>query len=198
MGVDMSQFCQTAERDAMLAQQGHGAHPPERLAPAFRTPGSESASERSASRTSSSTKTDSATQVLEDVAAAQIMNSRPVDLSGLLNRCLGNVGLVERVMNKFRETGGTDLNHLEQALDNSDLQQVVEITHRFKGAASNISAARLHELAARAERMGRERDSVALKDVLAQLRIEWRKFTSFSETFLSTAAVASGPGTNSL
>ena len=56
----------------------------------------------------------------------------------LLGRCLGNFKMVEKVLATFRETGLSELNQLEDAMNGSDYQAVEEISHRFKGSASNV------------------------------------------------------------
>jgi HPt (histidine-containing phosphotransfer) domain-containing protein len=108
------------------------------------------------------------------------------DMLSLSKRCLGNVTLVERVLTKFRETGNSDLRQLQEALDRSDFDEVAEVSHRFKGAASNISASRLQDLAARAEQLGRERNRPELAETLVKLRSEWLDFTRCSDAFIST------------
>lgn len=132
-----------------------------------------------------SANADSAREILEDAAAVQEDSSRVVDTAALLNRCLGNTRLVERVLTKFRETGGADIHQLQLALESSDLERVVEIAHRFKGASGNIAATHLHELSARAERLGRETNGTELWDVLQRLHSEWLNFVHYSETFLA-------------
>jgi HPt (histidine-containing phosphotransfer) domain-containing protein len=110
----------------------------------------------------------------------------------LLHRCLGNIKLVERVLAKFRETGSADLEQLEHALEQLDLPAVVEIAHRFKGAASNVSALGLYELAVQIERCGCDLNRAELSALLPQLRSEWKKFLRYSEAFVPTASASPG------
>ena len=123
---------------------------------------------------------------LEEAAAA-------IDFMSLLGRCLGNFKIVERVLATFRETGLSDLNQLQSSLDALDFPAVVEIAHRFKGAASNVSASGLYELLMQAERLGHEQDFGGLTNVLVQLRTKWDNFLCFAEVFSpSTDAATSG------
>ena len=114
-----------------------------------------------------------------------------VDFMALLGRCLGNFKIVERVLATFRDTGWADLNQLQTSLEASDFQAVIEISHRFKGAASNVSATGLHEFLIQAERLGHEQNSVELMNVLVQLRLEWDIFLRFAQVFAPAADAVS-------
>ena len=106
-----------------------------------------------------------------------------VDMMALLGRCLGNFELIMRVMARFRKTGGADLEQLASAIDRSDFAAVVEIAHRFKGAAGNISAAGLHKITAGMEQLGRKQSGTELPELLAQLEVEWEKFLRYADAF---------------
>ena len=66
--------------------------------------------------------------------------AQAVDFMALLGRCLGNFKIVERVIETFRDTGMSDLDQLRTAAEVGDFASIVEISHRLKGAASNVSA----------------------------------------------------------
>ena len=106
-----------------------------------------------------------------------------VDVMGLLGRCLGNLDLASRVLAKFHETGRHDLDELERAINASDWQAAEDVAHRFKGAASNISAGLLQNLAAQAERLSREQNELGLCDTLSHLRDEWQNFERYADAF---------------
>lgn len=110
----------------------------------------------------------------------------PIDLMALLGRCLGNFKMVERVLTTFHNTGSLDLNQLEGAIDAADFPAVVEIAHRFKGAASNVSATRLRELLIQTEQVGRNQNQAELILILVQLRSEWEAFERYSQAFAPT------------
>lgn len=109
-----------------------------------------------------------------------------VDFISLLGRCLGNFKMVERVLAMFRDTGWSDLNQLEDAVKAGDFQSVAEVSHRFKGAASNVSATGLQEMLSRTEKAGRAQDAVELASDLISLREEWQAFIRFAEVFAPT------------
>lgn len=99
-----------------------------------------------------------------------------VDFMSLLGRCLGNFKIVERAIATFRDAGWTDLSQLQAALEQQNFEAVVEISHRFKGAASNVSAVGLAKLLLAAENAGRERDHGALTRIMVDLRTAWEGF----------------------
>lgn len=99
-----------------------------------------------------------------------------VDFMSLLGRCLGNFKIVERAIATFRDAGWADLNQLQTALEREDFEAIVEIAHRFKGAASNVSAVGLSKLLLQAEVAGRERDLGSLTGIMADLREAWDGF----------------------
>jgi HPt (histidine-containing phosphotransfer) domain-containing protein len=113
-----------------------------------------------------------------------------VDIMALLGRCLGNFELIVRVLARFRKTGGTDLDQLGHAIDRSDFAAVVAISHRFKGAAGNISAAGLQKIAAKMEQLARDTNAAELPQLLSQLRIEWDEFLRFADAFAPPGGVS--------
>ncbi len=113
-----------------------------------------------------------------------------IDFMSLLGRCLGNFKILERVLVTFRDTGWSDLNQLEAAIERSDYQVVVDISHRFKGAASNVSATAFTKLLMQAEQFGHERDHFELTRILGELRSEWEAIRRYVQVF--------APATNAL
>jgi HPt (histidine-containing phosphotransfer) domain-containing protein len=111
----------------------------------------------------------------------------PVDLAALKARCLGNMDLVGRVLAKFGSTGKADLQQLEAAVAQSDFATVSRIGHRFKGAAANVSAARLHLMATYIEQLAREQNVAELQEAIAQTRGEWEVFSRFTSENLPRA-----------
>jgi HPt (histidine-containing phosphotransfer) domain-containing protein len=125
------------------------------------------------------------------MSSAELTNAtqgeQSIDLMALLGRCLGNIKMVERVLATFRATGKSDLDQLQQAIETSDFQAISEISHRFGGSASNISALKLRELLTQTERLGREQNTAELMAVLVRLQSEWEGFERYSRAFAPTA-----------
>lgn len=118
-----------------------------------------------------------------------------IDITSLLGRCLGNIDLIVRVLSSFRNAGRADFERLQHAVQRLDFDTVVEVAHRFKGAAGNVSAPGLRRIAMSMERLGRDRNGMALELALTQLRSEWDEFVRCADTVMPAASnPAPGPG----
>ena len=116
----------------------------------------------------------------------------PVDFMALLGRCLGNFKMVERVMAAFRDSAKSDYSLLLEAIERSDFAAVVDISHRFKGTASNVSANGLVKHLVRAEASGRDKDRPELMRIQGDLELEMDGLMRFAEAFAPTTT-KSGP-----
>src|SRR5580692_4200267 len=81
-------------------------------------------------------------------------NADVLDLQGLCDRCMGNLDLVERVLDKFEQRLPQELAELERELELGDSAKVALVAHRIKGNSSNVSAAGLQQAAAEVEDLG--------------------------------------------
>lgn len=115
----------------------------------------------------------------------------PVDFMALLGRCLGNFKMVERVMAAFRDSANADFSLLSEAIDRSDFAAVVDVAHRFKGTASNVSANGLVKHLIRAEASGRDKDHPELTRISADLQLEMEGLMRFAEAFAPTTTKSS-------
>ena len=77
------------------------------------------------------------------MSIAEVSDTAPADLEDLFRRCLGNLDLVERVLQAFENHFEKDLDELEAALKSASLTAVGQIAHRMKGASSNVAATAL-------------------------------------------------------
>jgi HPt (histidine-containing phosphotransfer) domain-containing protein len=114
----------------------------------------------------------------------------PIDVAALRARCLNNQDLVGRVLAKFRATGLADLEQIEAATEQADFQTIARISHRFKGAAANVSAGRLHLMATYLEQLARDRNVPELQEAIAQTRGEWDVFAIFASSLLPRNSAA--------
>jgi HPt (histidine-containing phosphotransfer) domain-containing protein len=74
-----------------------------------------------------------------------------IDFEALQQRCLGNLGLMERVLAKFLTQLDSDLLLLQSAVDEGNPIEAAEVAHRMKGTAGSVEAAQLHRDAAQFE-----------------------------------------------
>jgi signal transduction histidine kinase/AmiR/NasT family two-component response regulator/HPt (histidine-containing phosphotransfer) domain-containing protein len=74
-----------------------------------------------------------------------------VDYDALVDRCMGNVPLAQRLVAKFRTQVEADLNALRDAIACEDRDRIAFHAHRMKGAAANLSAEGIRSAAAAIE-----------------------------------------------
>jgi HPt (histidine-containing phosphotransfer) domain-containing protein len=102
--------------------------------------------------------------------------ARAFDLDSALRRCTGDRGLLDRILVRFRERAAADLTRMEAGLASGDAACIERVAHGLKGAAANVSATGLAELAAGLEALGRAGDLQAADHCLAELRGEFQRF----------------------
>jgi len=83
--------------------------------------------------------------------AAVSPTTKVLDLEGLLHRCMGNVDLVRRVLEKFQTRLPEELAELEKALEGADMERLARIAHRVRGSSATVSAEGLAQAAAEVE-----------------------------------------------
>jgi len=83
-----------------------------------------------------------------DGASAEFCDyANPIDMALLQRRCLGNLDLVARLLNSFAEQIGKDSLQLAAAIRENRLAEAASLSHTLKGAAANLSADRLQQVA---------------------------------------------------
>ena len=86
------------------------------------------------------------------VDSAGPVESPPVDYEALLNRCLGDNALADRVLTKFARRLSEDVRKIRKAFESGDRESLRQQAHSVKGAAANVAADPLAGLAAAIER----------------------------------------------
>jgi len=119
---------------------------------------------------------------------AQHREPTPLDRGDLIARCLGNIEFVERVLAKFQQHFGEDLEELERALPGGDAETIGRIAHRLKGASANVAARGLQARSAAIEDLSRWRRIAEIPPCVEDLRDEWSRFQE------SAASIAVAPG----
>jgi HPt (histidine-containing phosphotransfer) domain-containing protein len=117
--------------------------------------------------------------------AAAASSSEVLDLEGLRNRCMGNLDLVQRVLDKFQQRLPEELAELERMLELNDAEQVARVAHRIRGNSASVSAQGLQQAAAEIEdlsRMGRVTD---VPVHVEHLRSEWQRYLEHASTPVS-------------
>jgi HPt (histidine-containing phosphotransfer) domain-containing protein len=99
----------------------------------------------------------------------------PFDSQELLDRCMGNIDLAERVLAKLQSRFEKETLELEQALQTKDCNLIAGIAHRLKGAAANVAAHDLRQCAANIEDLARKEQFDQMPEQLDLLRDEWSR-----------------------
>jgi HPt (histidine-containing phosphotransfer) domain-containing protein len=105
----------------------------------------------------------------------------------LLQRCMGNLELAERVLAKFKERFGEDWAELERGVDAADTVQIARVAHRLKGASANIGAGGMRQRAAAIEQLGRAGRLSQIPSCMEQLLGEWTRLVDSLSSLESSA-----------
>lgn len=94
----------------------------------------------------------------------------------LLARCMGNIEFAERVLDKFQNSFGQDLDNLEMELNSENAETVTTVAHRLKGASASVGAPGLCQWAGEIEQLGRADRLAEARQPVHHLRREWSRF----------------------
>ena len=103
---------------------------------------------------------------------AEMAAAAPLDVPSLLDRCMGNMDFLKRLLEKFRTRIGEDVEHLSQAVQTQNAQETARLAHSLKGSAANVSAITLTRLALELEQLGVAGDLTSAAACLAKIRHE--------------------------
>ena len=106
-----------------------------------------------------------------------------IDQKDLLTRCMGNKPFAARILNAFLKQLSADLEELETAIQNDDVSQVAIISHRIKGASSNVSARRLNSLASSIGDLAKNNDLGPIRESCLAIREEQQQFMESARRF---------------
>ncbi len=107
---------------------------------------------------------------------AELVNSSMIDFDALLLRCLGNATLAERVLARFTNRFDPDLNEMDRAYREGDCDRTALVAHRLKGAAANLTASSLAEIASEIESLARQEEMQGVDALIGDLRALWNTF----------------------
>jgi two-component system, sensor histidine kinase and response regulator len=103
----------------------------------------------------------------------------PIDAQSLLRRCRGKAPLAERLLTQFEQQLSDQTRALRESLDKGDCAALARLAHSVKGAAANMSAARVSDAASELERLGLASEVDAVADSLDQLNERIRQCLEF-------------------
>ena len=110
-----------------------------------------------------------------------------LDVDALLDRCLGDLQLAQRVVNKFLGRVPEELSQIDESILAGDAEKTARLAHGLKGAAASLSADSLRQLATGLEDASRTEQLDAARDSLSRLRNEWNRFLEIVPPLLASA-----------
>jgi CheY-like chemotaxis protein/HPt (histidine-containing phosphotransfer) domain-containing protein len=105
-------------------------------------------------------------------AISQPVSLPPIDPAALLERCMGNVAFVEKILEKFREQSLQTIEQLVKDVASGNAEAASRVAHSLKGTAANLSAVPLQNAAARIERFARADDLESARQEIDLVRNE--------------------------
>ncbi len=97
-----------------------------------------------------------------------------LDVDGTLLRMGGDYSLYHRILIRFHESQGDVITRLRTSLNDSNKEMALYIAHTLKGAAGNVGAVQVRDMAAELEQMmigGRDIDTAFLNQLEAALAV---------------------------
>lgn len=89
-----------------------------------------------------------------------------LDYEWLIERCLGNVTLAQRLVSRYAESGQQDCDRLRAAQQAGDLRTVRSVAHRLKGSSAAIGSRRMAQLA---DIIEQQSDTLDAEDLLSKV-----------------------------
>jgi CheY-like chemotaxis protein/HPt (histidine-containing phosphotransfer) domain-containing protein len=132
-----------------------------------------------------STQTRS-TDEAKDIAPA----SPAIDYESLLARCMGDVELVAKIAQKFRDRSLLTWEHIEKGFADGDATETARLAHTMKGTAANLSAVKLSELAAQIEQLGKAGDLSTAEETMRQMGEELSRCRAELEQLTASQGIA--------
>jgi HPt (histidine-containing phosphotransfer) domain-containing protein len=102
------------------------------------------------------------------------MSEKVFDRTALLNRVLGDEDLAREVIAVFLGDIPNKIKALRLALDSRDASQMRDQAHAVKGAARNISAAALGDVAFQMEQAGESADMNKAVPLMAEIEEQFK------------------------
>ena len=112
----------------------------------------------------------------------------PIDADALLERCIGDIELVEELLSLFEAQAAEVSDEIEQSVRDGDAERLARLAHSLKGASANLAAGTVRELATRLEQIGQSGDLTEAAPCLAELRDELDRCCRYMPKVLSALA----------
>lgn len=88
----------------------------------------------------------------------------------LVERCMGNLSLAQRLLARFADSGRQDCDQLEAALRAGDLSSLATVAHRLKGSSATIGSNHMAQLASLIEQESKSSEGANLESIVVEIR----------------------------
>lgn len=116
----------------------------------------------------------------EDAPAAAETPAVTFDADALFERALGDTALAAKLIETFSEEAPRLVASMEETLNEGDFPALAGHAHALKGAAGNVSAAKLQELTLAVEEAANDRKTDSLAAAIAAVKDELTAFRAAS------------------
>ena len=113
------------------------------------------------------------------VTPAQQANEAPIHIHEILERCLHDANIVQRVLEKYQQQMPGLLTDIRRQLDSANAVEVARLAHSVKGASANVSAEAVRTLAYELELAGRNAALEGTGATLDRLNAEMARCLEF-------------------
>jgi HPt (histidine-containing phosphotransfer) domain-containing protein len=107
-----------------------------------------------------------------------------LDYDALIERCMGNLNLAHRLLERCQTHLPQEIDEVEKALEQQDADQVACLAHRLKGATATILAQGMNQVAEEIERCGHRGCLADIPPQMERLRREWDRFRQYVGSLL--------------
>ena len=108
--------------------------------------------------------------------------SEVVDLEQALGRVGGDRGFYQELLGMLLEDAPEQVREMHAAIDGGNAEQLMQTAHRLKGAAANLAAGPVQDVALCLETMGRQGCLADAGTQLARLEAELSRLRRFAGT----------------
>ncbi|MCK4224314.1 MAG: response regulator [candidate division Zixibacteria bacterium] len=108
----------------------------------------------------------------------------PIDLETALSRFDNNKDFFKEMLEEFLDYAPKQLHTLDEAINKGETKVVEREAHSLKGAAGNLSAKRIADLALKLELLGRTGDLAGAKEMIGNLKTEFKRLEEYIQRSL--------------
>ena len=108
-----------------------------------------------------------------------IEDKKIIDIPEALNRAMGDIDFLKKMIAELRRTIPNFVVRIQQAIDDADLETLAKESHQFKGAAANLGAKDLARAALKLEQIGKSGSIEGVTEAFAQLEKSTAAFNQF-------------------